>query len=73
MQVEGGCRCGKIRYRAEVFPASGDLHYPDCQTSSGSALRTVMASNADSFRLLSGTTGYLKTAESSRRRANLSS
>jgi len=37
--VEGGCRCGRVRYRAEVpaLPNVYACHCRDCQTWSGSA------------------------------------
>jgi hypothetical protein len=37
--VEGGCRCGRVRYRATVdrFPNVYACHCLDCQTWSGSA------------------------------------
>ncbi len=38
-EIEGGCRCGKIRYRlkAEKLPKAYACHCHYCQTSSGSA------------------------------------
>jgi hypothetical protein len=37
--IEGGCRCGRVRYRATVdrFPNVYACHCRDCQTWSGSA------------------------------------
>jgi hypothetical protein len=37
--IEGGCRCGRIRYRvtADKLPAAYACHCRDCQTWSGSA------------------------------------
>jgi hypothetical protein len=66
MKVDGGCHCGSIRYEAEVDPAKVVIcHCTDCQTLSGSAFRTVVPTNAGTFRLLSGAPKvYVKTGES---------
>jgi hypothetical protein len=39
MAIEGGCRCGRVRYRAalEALPRVYACHCLDCQTWSGSA------------------------------------
>ncbi len=39
MAIEGGCRCGRVRYRAalETLPRVYACHCTDCQTWSGSA------------------------------------
>jgi len=66
MRVDGACHCGSIRYEAEVDPAKVVIcHCTDCQTMSGSAFRTVVATTPGSFRLLSGTLKtYLKRGDS---------
>ena len=65
MNIEGGCHCGQIKYRADVDPEKVEIcHCTDCQTLSGSAYRTVVPVDADSFELVSGTPKlYAKTAE----------
>lgn len=65
MKIEGGCHCGQIRYRVEADPGKVEIcHCTDCQTLSGSAYRTVVPVDADSFELLSGAPKlYAKTAE----------
>jgi Glutathione-dependent formaldehyde-activating enzyme len=70
MKIEGGCHCGSIRFEAEVDPATVVIcHCTDCQTSSGSAFRTVVVTKPGTFALLSGApTVYVKTAESGNRR-----
>ncbi len=56
MKVDGGCHCGEIRYQAEVDPTKVVIcHCKDCQTLSGTAFRTVVASKEGTFTLLSGT------------------
>ena len=42
MAIEGGCRCGRIRYRAALpeLPRVYACHCLDCQTWSGSAFST---------------------------------
>ena len=65
MNIDGGCHCGRIRYRAEIDPDKVEIcHCTDCQTLSGSAYRTVVVADADSFQLQSGTPKlYAKTAD----------
>lgn len=65
MKIEGGCYCGRIKYRAEADPEKVEIcHCSDCQTLSGSAYRTAVPVEADSFELLCGTPSlYQKTAE----------
>ena len=65
MKIEGGCYCGRIKYRAEADPEKVEIcHCSDCQTLSGSAYRTAVPVDADSFELLCGTPSlYQKTAE----------
>lgn len=65
MNIDGGCHCGKIRFRAEIDPEQVEIcHCTDCQTLSGSAYRTVAPAEANSFELLNGNPKlYAKTAE----------
>ena len=65
MNIEGGCHCGQIKYRADVDPEKVEIcHCTDCQTLSGSAYRTVVPVEADSFELVCGTPKlYAKIAE----------
>jgi hypothetical protein len=70
LRIDGGCHCGFVTYEAEVDPERVEIcHCADCQTLSGSAFRTVVPVNTESFRLLSGQPkAYVKTAESGRKR-----
>jgi hypothetical protein len=55
MKIDGACHCGRIRYEAEIDPSTVVIcHCTDCQTLSGSAFRTVVATTLGSFRLVSG-------------------
>ena len=65
MEIDGGCHCGKIMYRAVADPENVEIcHCTDCQTLSGSAYRTVVPVDADAFELLRGEPKmYAKTAE----------
>jgi len=65
MKIDGGCHCGRIRYRAEIDPRKVEIcHCTDCQTLSGTAYRTVVPADADAFELLCGTPKlYAKTAD----------
>jgi len=70
MQIDGGCHCGAIAYRAEVDPeAVGICHCTDCQTLSGTAFRVVAPTAPGGFAILTGAPKeYVKTAESGARR-----
>ena len=71
MKIDGGCHCGSITYRAEIDPDEVALcHCTDCQTLSGSAFRTIVYAEEDTFQLLSGEPRiYVRMAESGARRA----
>jgi hypothetical protein len=44
MKIEGGCRCGKVRYSADAEPIFvGVCHCTNCQKASGSAFNIVVA------------------------------
>ena len=70
MKIDGGCHCGNIKYEAEVDPDKVVIcHCTDCQTLSGTAFRTVVPTNAGTFKLLSGAPKvYVKTGESGNKR-----
>lgn len=65
MNIDGGCHCGQIKYRANVDSEQVEIcHCTDCQALSGSAYRTAVPAEAGSFELLSGNPKlYAKTAE----------
>ena len=65
MNIEGGCHCGMIRYRAVVDPEKVEIcHCTDCQTLTGSAYRTVVPAEPDAFELICGSPKfYAKTAD----------
>lgn len=65
MNIDGGCHCGAIKFRAEIDLERVEIcHCTDCQTLSGSAYRTVAPAGANSFELLRGDPKlYAKTAE----------
>lgn len=71
MKINGACHCGHISYEAEIEPEKAAIcHCTDCQTLSGSAFRTVVASLEDAFTLLSGEPKiYVKTGDSGAKRA----
>jgi len=66
MKIDGGCHCGYITYEAEADPANAMIcHCTDCQTLSGSAFRSVLLTQQDSFKLRSGELQiYVKRGES---------
>jgi len=56
-QIEGGCLCGRVRYRADAEPGFvGVCHCTDCQHFTGSAFATVIAVPSSALKL----TGTLK-------------
>jgi hypothetical protein len=70
MKIDGACHCGNITYTAEIDPESvGICHCTDCQTLSGSAFRTSVRANKESFHLKGKPKIYVKTAESGAKRA----
>lgn len=72
MKIDGGCHCGKITYEAEIDPEKvGICHCTDCQTISGTAYRTNVPTEKNTFRLLTGEPRlYVKTADSGNRRVH---
>ena len=73
MQIDGGCHCGRITYRAEIDPALVLVcHCTDCQTLSGAAFRVSVRTPEESFELLSGEPKtYIRIADSGNRRAQV--
>jgi len=71
MKIVGGCHCGSITYEAEINPEKVSVcHCTDCQTGSGSAYRTNVQCERDTFKVLTGEPKvYVKTAESGNKRA----
>jgi hypothetical protein len=71
MKIDGGGHCGKITYEAEINPEKVSIcHCTDCQTGSGSAYRTNVQTERNTFKLLTGEPRiYIKTAESGNKRA----
>lgn len=51
--VEGGCRCGRVRYRAllDCFPNVYACHCRDCQTWSGSAFSLQFVMDRDALHV----------------------
>ena len=70
MKIDGACYCGAITFEADVNSESVAIcHCTDCQTTSGTAFRTIVPASAETFRVVSGEPKtYLKTAESGNRR-----
>jgi hypothetical protein len=66
MRIHGACHCGRIRYEADVDPASVSIcHCTDCQVLTGSPFRASVTALPSSFRLLAGSPRvYTKTADS---------
>ncbi len=71
MQVDGGCHCGHITYRADIDPERIVIcHCTDCQELSGSAYRFVAFTLEDALEILTGELKiYVKVADSGRERA----
>ena len=71
MQIDGGCHCGHITYRADIDPERVVIcHCTDCQALSGSAYRFVAFTREDALEILTGELKiYIKVADSRRARA----
>jgi len=69
MKTDGGCRCGRITFEAEVDPEAVTIcHCTDCQTLTGSAFRANTPAPAAQFVLRGTLKSYVKTAESGNKR-----
>lgn len=70
MKINGACYCGQLSYVAEIDPAQVTIcHCTDCQSSSGSAYRSIVPAIPDTLRIQSGLPKiYVKTAESGNKR-----
>ena len=67
-ECEGGCLCGKVRYRIEGVPGPANYcHCADCRRASGSAFGVSARVPVAAFRITSGTPkGFASRAESGR-------
>jgi hypothetical protein len=54
MAVQGGCRCGAIRYEVSGTPRVALCHCTDCQRSSGAPVVAWAAFAEDEFKLIKG-------------------
>ncbi len=65
---EGGCQCGRVRYRVEGEPmAFGVCHCTECQRQSGSAFGMSMITPKAQFTLLQGELkSFTRSSESGR-------
>lgn len=56
MAFNGGCRCGQVRYTADVVAPEHHAvcHCADCRASSGAPMMTWLAVLEDSFRVTAG-------------------
>ena len=53
--MQGGCQCGRVRYRIEGAPLGlAVCHCTECQRQSGSAFGMSLAVPSDAFRLTAG-------------------
>ena len=57
-RIEGGCRCGAVRYRVTAPPLwVSHCHCSDCRRSSGAPVSTFVGVATDAFAFVSGTPG----------------
>lgn len=63
--IKGGCYCGAVHYeihgRLLMF---ANCHCPDCRKFSGSAFSSVLATEADGFKITSGEDNLVRFASS---------
>ncbi|MET0371717.1 MAG: GFA family protein [Sphingobium sp.] len=57
LPIEGGCRCGKVRFRVAQAPWMETIcHCTGCQRITGSAFSTTIMVPADGFAMIAGET-----------------
>ena len=69
MEIDGGCHCGKITYKATIDPEKVMIcHCTDCQALSGTVFRTVAPVPGDDLEMTGEPKIYIKTAQSGAKR-----
>ncbi len=69
MQIDGGCHCGRITYRAQIDPARVSIcHCTDCQRLTGSPFRLTVLCNREAIDIDGEPATYGKTGDSGRGR-----
>ena len=69
MQIDGGCHCGRITFRAEIDPSRVSIcHCTDCQTLTGSPFRLTVLCGRDAIDIRGTPATYAKTGDSGRGR-----
>ncbi len=64
-EMTGGCRCGQIRYTANVEPVfTGVCHCKDCQKQSGTAFNVVVAVPQSALSIQGSPKTFAVTADS---------
>lgn len=68
-KVEGGCRCGAVRYRVEAdrLPRAYACHCLDCQTWSGSAFSLQFVVPEDALQVMGDVYLYERVSEDGQR------
>ena len=61
--IEGGCRCGAVRYRAEGGPLwVSHCHCEECRRSSGAPVSTFVGVSDTGFAFVAGTPGSYESS-----------
>ena len=61
--IEGGCRCGAVRYRAEGEPLwVSHCHCEECRRSSGAPVSTFVGVRDTGFAFVAGTPGAYESS-----------
>ena len=61
--IEGGCRCGAVRYRAEGGPLwVTHCHCEECRRSCGAPVSTFVGVGTDGFAFVAGTPGAYESS-----------
>ncbi len=61
--IEGGCRCGAVRYRAEGGPLwVSHCHCEECRRSSGAPVSTFVGVRYTGFAFVAGTPGSYESS-----------
>lgn len=68
LQIEGGCYCGAVRYRAEQAPLGSMIcHCRSCRRVAGAPVVAWLTFGRDRFRLIRGEPAEFRSSEGVRR------
>ncbi len=64
VEIEGGCMCGEVRYRATCEPSHSTIcHCSDCRKAAGAQSVAWLTFPAESFSFVKGSPGVYRSSE----------